>query len=385
MRGRFRLATLAFVVSIGVACAPAAPAPAPTSAPPAPTTAPAAAPTSAPAAAAAPTTAPSAVAKPAATGAPTAAAAAKPSQPLTTLTVSFSNISPSELAIWIAKDAGIFEKNGLDVNVQYIAGGQVLMSSLVAGEVPIGQVGGSEVLSAAAGGADIVCIGVLVPVSPWAMWVAPEIKTADDLKGKKIAIVTAGGSADIAARIGLPKVGIDPDKDVTFVATGNTQNQTAAMLSGQVEGGTTHPPETTPLKAKGWHVLFDLAAMKMPSADTTITVQRKFMTANHDVVQRYVDSVVEAIAREKSDRAFALSTLKKWMKSNDDAAMQESYDYYSVAIRPNLPAPSADMFNEALDALKKKNPNLENFDVNKIVDASFVKSAGDRGLDKLKQ
>ncbi len=307
-------------------------------------------------------------------------AAAPPPKTLDKLTVSFSNITPSVLSLWVAKDAGIFEKNGLDVDLQNIAGGQVLMSAIVAGQTPIGTLGGSEALSAASGGADISVIAVLVPYSPWAFYVPPSITNAEQLKGKKVAIVTVGGSADVATRVGLPMIGLDPDKDVTIVPTGSTPNLNAALLNGAVDGAATHPPDTTTMEAKGFHALFDLAKAHVESADTAVVVQKTFLNQNHDLVQRYVDSIVQGIAREKSDKAFAVSTLKKYMKLDDDAAASAAYDYYSVGIRQALPYPAPQQFKLAVDELGKKNPAIAQFDLAKLIDRSFVQSAADRGL-----
>jgi NitT/TauT family transport system substrate-binding protein len=296
------------------------------------------------------------------------------------MTVSYSNVTPSFLPMWVAKEAGIFEQNGLDVEPQLISGGQVLMASLISGQTPIGTVGGSEVLSAAAAGADLVVLGILVPVSPWQFWTSPDIKTADQVKGKKLAIVTVGGSADIALRIGLPKLGIDPDKDMTIVATGSTENLNAALLNGAVDGAATHPPDTTVFKAKGFNVLFDLAEQKVASADTAMVTQRSFLNSNRDTVQRYIDSIVQGIAREKTDKPFAVKVLKNYMKLTDDEAASDAYDYYSTRIRPWQPLATPEQFAEAKAALGAKNDKVRDFDVTKIIDNSFIQSAASRGL-----
>ena len=379
---------LGFVVAAALlvgACAPAAPA--------SPTAAPAAKPTEAsakPAAGASPAASASPAAFPAASPSPSPgaapatgpapAAAAKPSGPLTKMTVSYSNVTPSFLPMWVAKEAGIFEQNGLDVEPQLISGGQVLMASLISGQTPIGTVGGSEVLSAAAAGADLVVLGILVPVSPWQFWTAPDIKSPDQVKGKKLAIVTVGGSADIALRIGLPKLGIDPDKDVTIVATGSTENLNAALLNGAVDGAATHPPDTTVFKAKGFNVLFDLAEQKVASADTAMVTQRSFLNSNRDTVQRYIDSIVQGIAREKTDKPFAVKVLKNYMKLTDDEAASDAYDYYSTRIRPWQPLATPEQFAEAKAALGAKNDKVRDFDVTKVIDNSFIQSAASRGL-----
>src|SRR4051794_27101524 len=129
MRSTSSSVSLALCLSfLALACTPASPAPSPTS------------------------PAPAAAAKPAAPAQAAASPAAPaPSGPLPKLTVAYSNTTPSVTPLWVAKDAGLFEKTGVNVDLTLISGGQVLMASLISGQTPIGLVGGSEVLSAVAG------------------------------------------------------------------------------------------------------------------------------------------------------------------------------------------------------------------------------------------
>jgi NitT/TauT family transport system substrate-binding protein len=178
------------------------------------------------------------------------------------------------------------------------------MASLVSGEAPVGAVGGSEAMSAAAGGAEVAVIAVLVPVSPWSLYVPASVKSAAELKGQRVGVVTAGGSADIAARAGLSKIGLAADQDVTITPAGSTENLNSALANGAVQGAMLTPPYSFIFQDKGFHSLFDLAELKLPSADTGIVAQRAYLTGHRETVQRYIDAIVEGIKREKQDKAF---------------------------------------------------------------------------------
>ena len=196
------------------------------------------------------------VASPASSASSGVAASAKPAATASAapvkLTVSYSNIIGSNLPLWVAKEAGIFAKNGLDVDPVLITSTKGI-AALLSGDVKIAHIGGSEVLSAAVGGADLLAVGGTVPVWPYVLIVAPEIKTAADLKGKKLAIAGVGGSYDIAAHVILPKLGLTPDKDVFIYAAGSVANSTAALASGQVQATLSQPPNQLALEAKGFH------------------------------------------------------------------------------------------------------------------------------------
>jgi len=376
----------AVLAGLGVllaACQPAAPAP--TQAPAA-TTAPTQAPAAAkPAATTAPTQAPAA-AKPAATTAPTqAAAAAKPAATTApaanaapvVLHVSYSNLIADNLPEWLALESGIFKQNGLDVTLDNIASSTGI-PALLSGQVQIAHLGGSESLSAAAEGGDLVIIAVTGPVYPFVFMAPASITSVEQMKGKKIGVSNAGSSSDIATRVMLKKVGLDPEKDVTIVAVGSLQNRMAALLNGAIDGGLAQPPDQLALEDKGFHVIYDLAAQKLPSVGDSIVVQRTWLNANHDVAQRYIDSIVQAIARSKKNKEEALPVLQKYLKNDDQRALGVTYDFFVGTVTPDYPVVNASLFGDAIDQLSATNDKIKSFDVNKILDNGFIQSAMDR-------
>jgi NitT/TauT family transport system substrate-binding protein len=379
------------------ACSSAAPAP-PTAAPTAATapTAPAAKPTTAaapptaPTTAAAPTTAPAptapaAAAKPAPTTPPTAAPAAtaapKPANaPLQKLSVAYSNVSADDLSSWVAKEADIYGQNGLDVDLQLVSGGSKTTAALLSGQEDLTLQGGGEVLSASASGADLVVLASLAPVYPYLFEVSGDIKTIDDLRGKKVGVSSPGGSSDIASRVALKKQGLDPETDVTFVPVDSHANRTAALISGAIQAGVDDPPDSYAVERQGLHPLFDLAALKLPAANTVLVGQRAWVSANRETTQKFVDSLVLGIARMRADKPFTVGVLKKYFQSDDEDAMSGAYDFFTREVTPAVPMPRPEQFADAVAILGDKNEKVKTVDLSRIVDPSFVQSAVDRGL-----
>ena len=368
------------------ACQPAAP-PAATQAPakPAATTAPAAQPTAAPAAA--PTTAPAAAAKPtSAPAAPTSAPAAKPAAttapaaaagPAVALHVSYSNLIADNLPEWLALESGIFMQNGLDVTLDNIVSSTGI-PALLSGQVQIAHLGGSETLSAAAEGGDLVVISITGPVYPFVFMAPASVTSIDQIKGKKIGVSNVGSSSDIATRVMLKKVGLDPEKDVSIVAVGSLQNRMAALLNGAIDGGVAQPPDQLLLEDKGFHVIYDLAAQHLPSVGDSIVVQRAWLNANHDVVQRYIDSIVQAIAASKKNKEQSIPVLQKYLKNDDLRALSVTYDFFVGTVTPQYPVVRADLFSDAVEQLSTTNDKIKTFDLNKILDNQYIQSAIDR-------
>jgi NitT/TauT family transport system substrate-binding protein len=310
------------------------------------------------------------------------AASGSPKPEVVAFRAAYSNLTADNLSQWYAKDKGIFAENSLDVTLIAVDGGSRTMATLVSGDVKIAQLGGSECMSAQAGGADLVITAVLAPVYPYHFMAAASIKTPADLRGKKVGISSAGGSADIATRKVLAKFNLDPDKDVTLVSLGSHEQRTAALLAGSIQAAVDDPPNLTKLRDAGFHSLYDLAGEKLATANTTIVAQKAWVTANRSAMQRYVDSIVTSVARMKKDRAGTIDVLKKYFGATADRGYDEAYDFYLTQVTPALPFPKPELFADAQATLSKTNPKVKDLDVKTILDASFVQSAADRGLDK---
>jgi len=304
-------------------------------------------------------------------------APAKPGQ----LIAAYSEIVTSNLPMWAAKEAGIYQKNGLDVDVRLIES-SLVVGALLSGQVQVGGVGGSETLAAAVNGGDLKILATTTPVYPYKLEVTKDIQTPQDLKGKKVAISRVGSSSDVATRAGLKKLGLDPDKDVSIIQVGSLQARTAAMQSGAVQASMANPPDTLTLEDAGFHPLVDLAQLSLPASNNGIVVQGSWLAGHRDEAQKIIDSNVEAIARVKKDKPFALQVMQKYLKIDDQHKLNAAYDYWVGTTMPDLPYPKAEQFTDSVAVIAEKNPAAKNYDLNKLLDPSFVQSAADRGVNK---
>ena len=295
----------------------------------------------------------------------------------------YSNVSADDWVMWYAFEKGIFKERGLDVDIQAISGGAQTSAALIANQIHVAQFGGSEALSANAAGADLVMVANMAPVYPYILYTQKGIKTAADLKGKKVGASNKGGSSDIATRAALKAMGLDPDKDVSIQYVGSHSNRTAALLNGSIDAGVDDPPEDQDLVKAGLNPLYDLAAQKLPASNTGILVQRSYLTANKDVVQAYVDATVIARSRMAKDKDGSIQVLQKYFKSNDNESANHAFQFFiggASPVTPLYPLPATEQFKDAVTILGADNDKVKTFDVNKMLDTSFVKSAQDRKL-----
>jgi NitT/TauT family transport system substrate-binding protein len=305
-----------------------------------------------------------------------AASATATPQPIK-VKAAYGNVTPANLAPFYAKEKGIFLQNGLDVDLSLIDGGGRSMAALIGGSVEIAQLGGTETMSAYVGGGDVVAVALFVPVSPWVL-MAPESYTGpNDLKGKTIGVASKGGSSEVAAIQQIERLGLNKS-DVTILATGSVANLTSAMLAKQVYAGPGHPPDTAALFKAGYKVIMDLAAQNVPAVENCTIVTKKYASEHKDVMQKYVDSLIQAIVAMKKDKPGTLPVMQKLLGVTDQDALSQTYDYYVTQIFPVYPTVAPKEWLYSRDELVKSNAAVKDLDVTKVIDNTFVKNAQDR-------
>ena len=161
---------------------------------------------------------------------------------LAKLNVGYVGINSDNVIAWVAKETGIFAKNGLDVQLIYFSGGTTSVMALVSGESPIIQTGAPPIVNAVLGGSDPVMIaGGVVTLDYWLLS-RPEIKTPEQLKGGAVAISRFGSSSDFIVRYALQRIGLTPVKDVAILQIGALPDRLAAMESKRVQATVLAPP-----------------------------------------------------------------------------------------------------------------------------------------------
>lgn len=290
-----------------------------------------------------------------------------------TLTISYSEKVGDELPLWIAKDAGIFKKNHLNVTLQYIAGKNGI-PALLSGQTQIASIGGSEALSAEAQGASLKYVLTLIPDYSFSFWAQPKYASASALKGQRIGITSTSGSLYVGTVLALKQLGMTPN-DVQLVPLGSVPNVNSALLAGTVAAAASHPPDTYKFKQHGLKELVDLPAKHIPAAMTGFAIQTSYLSAHRDVVQRAVTSILQAIQKEKSDKAYTEQEMAKYMGVTSKAEADYTYQFYAKTLAPSVPVPTVSQFAATKTALAKKDSRVAGVNLNDLIDPVFVNAA----------
>jgi ABC-type nitrate/sulfonate/bicarbonate transport system substrate-binding protein len=302
---------------------------------------------------------------------------------MTHLNVSYSELTPINMALWVADDQGLFKQHNLNVDTRYLES-TLGVSALIADEEQFASMGGSETLAAIVNGADLEVLASFSPVYPYKLEVSSGINSAQDLKGKKLGVSRFGSSSDIATRAALKELGL-ADTDITFVQVGSLADRTAALLNGNLDGALTGLPDTLVLEDHGFHPLLDLAAEQLPAVNNVLVARKSWVNANRQVTQAYVDSIVEGIARAKADKPLSISLINKYLqdRAGNEEQAAAAYDFDIGEVLRVPPYIKPEQFGDALANLQVADPSkLSDFDVKSVIDDSFVESAATRGVGK---
>lgn len=285
-----------------------------------------------------------------------------------TITVSYSEQVADELPLWIADSAGYFKNQGLKVKLVSLPSDQGF-PALVSGQAQIASIGGTEIMSGVAAGANVKVLATLTPVFPYELYT--KLSSPGDLKGKKIGITSKSGSLYVATLAGLKQLGISPN-DVNLVPLGSVTNVNNALLAGTIDAAMTHPPATSQLDSAGFHSILNLAQQKVPNINVGIAVTDDYMTKHSDVVTKFMKALKQGIDRDKSDEKYATGVLKTHLGVDDQKALEETWKYYAQEVLPSDPTPTTDQLKAAQDALKGSVPGIEKLDLNKVIDTKYV-------------
>jgi ABC-type nitrate/sulfonate/bicarbonate transport system substrate-binding protein len=211
-------------------------------------------------------------------------------------TMSFHN-----LPVWVAKSAGLFDRNGLDIEVILVRGGALNIMGIVADRLQLSSVGPEAVVGARLQGSDVVILACAADTEPVYVITRPEMKNTADLKGKSSAVTRLGGTTHLYLRVGLKRFGLDADKDLTILQMGRSSDVAAALERGQIAVAAVSYVYAQPLLEKGWPVLVELskAGFKYPPACVAST--RVYVKRNPAVIDAFLRSYIEAIQRIKAD------------------------------------------------------------------------------------
>jgi NitT/TauT family transport system substrate-binding protein len=313
------------------------------------------------------------------------ACGAKPSSAIAQtikLNVAYPTTVGSMAVLWVTKEARIFEKHGLQVELIYIGGSSKVVQAMLAKEIPIAEIAIPAVIQANLAGADLVMLAGPNHKPGQKIMVRPEIKKPEELKGKKIGVTRFGTSDDFLLRYVLGQWGIAPDREVALIQMGGSQETLAGMIAKSVDGGLLSSPLHLRAGKLGFSMLADLSAIGVDYQGAGVVTTQRYLRENPDIIRRYLRAYVEGLHRLKTDKAFSMMVIGKYSRISEADALEETYQHYAVKVMPRVPYPTNKGIQMVLDEMSSRNPKAKSLQPGSFIDVANLRELEQSGFIK---
>jgi NitT/TauT family transport system substrate-binding protein len=297
--------------------------------------------------------------------------------------VTYAQPSGAFTPIWLAYEAGLFRKHGLNASLQLLTP-QVSAQAVISEEADF-YTDGPDLINARLHGGQVKYFGGTIQQLVFQIWAAKEIKTIQDLKGKAVAASTPRAALDTATREALKKNGLVPDKDVQILYVQSVPAILSSILGGKTAAGTLSAPNTIKAKEAGLNLLVDVGKLNIPAFQVAYGATEKYLKNNPNTVYAFLKAIAEGVVLAKQDPAAAKKAIAKFAKLDDGPTIDGTYDAFapywamSLAVRPEAIRGQFEYIDEK-EFPKVKNADPKDFYDNTFVDAltksGFLKNLG---------
>ena len=292
--------------------------------------------------------------------------------------IGYANFSPTYAPVWIAKEMGFFDKHNLNADIIFVRGGAMGTQALVGRSFDFIVAGGVAAVEAALSGAAIVVVAVPSNRMDQVFVARKEITDPGQLKGKKIAVNSLVGSAILAFKIMLQALGIDPEKEVTYVTSGDPATRLAALQSGLVDATGLSPPFTLTAKRAGFNV-FDnipvLDTLEYPSA--SLIVRQESVRKDAVPIDKATRSIIEAVHFFKTHKSESRRILQKYLRLQNPDELEEAYVVLAARFI-DRPYPTSQSIKTILDW--SRHPKAKTADPAQFIAPQFVEKLDKEGF-----
>ena len=282
---------------------------------------------------------------------------------------------------YVAKEAGFFSEEGIDAEIVRTAG-SIAPMALVANEVDLAIMSAYLMIPVAVQNRDVVMLGGFSRYASMVFIARPEVKGAQDLKGKIVGIQRPGDAYEKSARFALRHLGLDADRDVKMLALGTNDVMWSALQTGRVSATILSPPGTLFARKAGMNFMVDLTDLKLEYQGSTIATRRSFLQKNPQLASRALRAIVRGVHLFKTRREDTMRFLGKFLGTKDREALEESWEY--AAKMPAKPYAVESAVQTVLDHLSETQPRFAQHRPSEFIDSRLLTELDKSGyIDRL--
>jgi NitT/TauT family transport system substrate-binding protein len=297
-------------------------------------------------------------------------------QELKRIRIGYPSLSFRQSNVWVAKEEGLFKKYGLEVEPIFFRGGQVATQALVSGDPPIVNIG--TVIQASLRGHNLVLVAAVETNYDQIVFARPGITKLEQLKGKNFGVSGFGSATHYASTILVKHLKIDP-KDLPLIPTGPDAERLAALSTGKIDATFFSSSAAPTAKKMGFVELLQIADLGVEVQGNGFATSRAYIQSNRDTVKSALKGFVEAIYFVYANKKEAQRVFAKYMRTNDPAVLEESYQGYVKTI-PKKPYPTLKGIQFMLEMLAPQIPEAKSAKPEQFVDLSFLQELEKEGF-----
>jgi NitT/TauT family transport system substrate-binding protein len=297
------------------------------------------------------------------------------------LAIGYTAITGIKAGLWVAEEAKIFDKYNIETNLILITSGSKMVQAMLGGDLPFAAAAGNAAVDANLAGSDIIMVGALAKVPAFYIMALPEIKTIEDLRGKAVGITRFGSSTDFTMRYLLRKHGLNPDRDVTLIQAGDLFAAAAMLKTKAIVAAPFSSPTNLRAEEAGARTLMNMGAAGVYFPHDAWMARRAYLSANEDLVRRFMKAYSEGVHRLFTDPALAKRAVQKFARTNDPKTIDAVYQY-AIDYVEKVPYNTREGVVEVLNQAALRTPKAKEARPESFYDDHFVKELEAQGFYK---
>jgi NitT/TauT family transport system substrate-binding protein len=300
----------------------------------------------------------------------------------TKITIGVAAMSPRTIPLIIAQEQGLFAKQGIEARVVLIKGAPILVAGLVSGDLEVGYTGGTSVLGAAAQGSYLKILSSVSSKLTHTMLASPNLKTAEQLRGKRFGIQSMGGTTWMHTILGLEHVGLDVKRDnINILVIGDSVLIGQSLEAGRIDAAVLDGVLARRLINKGFSVIVDLTPANIPMVNQAIVVAPDFVQKRAELAERILMVLVDSLAFTLApvNKSIVVKTIMRRLQISDAKVSEEGYQDLMTSIE-RKPFPSLEGLRNIRRLMATQNPKAANVKIEDLIDARIIHKLDENGF-----
>jgi NitT/TauT family transport system substrate-binding protein len=272
---------------------------------------------------------------------------------------------------WIAEEAGLFRKYDLEIPLVFVTPGAPAVAAILSGDSEVAVIGAASITRPfVQGNKDPVLIGGVKSLLTHSIIAKPDIKTPEQLRGKRIGVSRIGSNPHYFAVQALRHYGLD-SRDVTYLQAGGAPETLAALVAQGIDAAVLTVPTDAQALKLGYHYVIYGPDLRIAYAATTFTTRRSIIAKRGPVIGRFMRAMAEAAKIMHTDKEYIYKILAKYLRIDDRKLLESSYNVEIKSLEPRL-AIKPEGLQSTLDEIAPVDPRAKTVKPQEMVDTRYL-------------